>query len=192
MAKRAAVTTSQSATTVSKGQNNRQRIVAAALHLFTERGYAETSIGDVAEHAGLLKGNLSYYFKTKADLLAPVCDARQQELFDRLQKRLPIDATPTQALEAFIDVTEDAASEHLLRGGVGRDNAGFSTQFSRHVAENHALLHAHVVNGGTGKLDGLERIVETEFAAQIQHHVFGDHARAECPTPFHPYRGGHG
>ena len=53
-----------------KGADNRDRIVAAALDLFMERGYAETSIGDVAETAGLLKGNLSYYFKTKASSLA--------------------------------------------------------------------------------------------------------------------------
>ena len=116
MAKLSAFINQPSALPVSKGQNNRQRIVAAALHLFMERGYAETSIGDVAEHAGILKGNLSYYFKTKADLLAPVCDARQQELFERLQKCLPIDATPLQALEAFIQVTEDSASE-LARVG---------------------------------------------------------------------------
>ena len=45
-----------------------QTRVQTALQLFMERGYAETSIGDVAEQAGLLKGNLSYYFKTKAEL----------------------------------------------------------------------------------------------------------------------------
>lgn len=116
MAKLSALINQAPALSVSKGQNNRQRIVAAALHLFMERGYAETSIGDVAEHAGILKGNLSYYFKTKADLLAPVCEARQQELFGRLQKCLPVDATPLQALEAFIQVTEESAAE-LARVG---------------------------------------------------------------------------
>ncbi|NBW51198.1 MAG: TetR family transcriptional regulator, partial [Betaproteobacteria bacterium] len=35
------------AATASKGTANRQRIVDAALDLFMERGYAETSIGDI-------------------------------------------------------------------------------------------------------------------------------------------------
>lgn len=107
-----------SATSVAgtKGPANRQRIVEAALHLFMERGYAETSIGDVAEQAGLLKGNLSYYFKTKADMLEAVAEARMQELFGRLQVRLPENAAPQQALFAFVQVTEDSAAE-LARVG---------------------------------------------------------------------------
>lgn len=104
------------APTLPKGAANRQRIVDAALHLFMERGYAETSIGDVAEHAGLLKGNLSYYFKTKADMLESVSDARMHELFGRLQNRMPADATPLQALQAFVQVTQDSATE-LARVG---------------------------------------------------------------------------
>ncbi len=99
-----------------KGLANRQRIVAAALHLFMERGYAETSIGDVADHAGLLKGNLSYYFKTKGDMLAAVSDARMQELFERLQQCLPAKASASEALGAFVQVTEDSAFE-LARVG---------------------------------------------------------------------------
>lgn len=99
-----------------KGPANRQRIVDAALHLFTERGYAETSIGDVAEHAGLLKGNLSYYFKTKSSMIEAVTDARMRELFERLQQRLPDNATPEQALSAFVQVTQDSATD-LARVG---------------------------------------------------------------------------
>jgi TetR/AcrR family transcriptional regulator, transcriptional repressor for nem operon len=99
-----------------KGGANRQRIVDAALNLFMERGYAETSIGDVAEAAGLLKGNLSYYFKTKADMLEAVSAARQAELFARLQARLPAQPTPLQAIDAFIQVTQDSAEE-LARVG---------------------------------------------------------------------------
>jgi TetR/AcrR family transcriptional regulator, transcriptional repressor for nem operon len=99
-----------------KGGANRQRIVDAALNLFMERGYAETSIGDVAEAAGLLKGNLAYYFKTKADMLEAVSAARQAELFARLQARLPAQPTPLQAIDAFIQVTQDSAEE-LARVG---------------------------------------------------------------------------
>lgn len=99
-----------------KGPANRQRIVDAALHLFMERGYAETSIGDIAEQAGLLKGNLSYYFKTKSEMLEAVSGARMEELFGRLQQRLPENATPQQALSAFVQVTEDSAAE-LARVG---------------------------------------------------------------------------
>lgn len=99
-----------------KGVANRQKIVDAALNLFMERGYAETSIGDIADQAGLLKGNLSYYFKTKADMLQSVSDARMAELFGRLKALLPPDASARDSINAFIQVTQDSAHE-LARVG---------------------------------------------------------------------------
>jgi TetR/AcrR family transcriptional regulator, transcriptional repressor for nem operon len=62
----------------------RDRVVAAASRLFETRGFAATSIADVAEASGLLKGNLAYYFKTKQALLEAVVDARAKTLWDEL------------------------------------------------------------------------------------------------------------
>ncbi|HEY8877092.1 MAG TPA: TetR/AcrR family transcriptional regulator [Roseateles sp.] len=62
----------------------RDRVVAAASRLFATRGFAATSIADVAEASGLLKGNLAYYFKTKQRLLEAVVEARAKALWDEL------------------------------------------------------------------------------------------------------------
>ncbi|HWG63913.1 MAG TPA: TetR/AcrR family transcriptional regulator [Streptosporangiaceae bacterium] len=51
-----------------------QRVVAAAAKLFYEKGYSETSMQDVADEVGVLKGSLYYYIKTKEDLLVSVVD----------------------------------------------------------------------------------------------------------------------
>lgn len=47
-------------------------IVDAAAELFSERGYAATSIQDIADAVGLLKGSLYHYIHTKEDLLEAV------------------------------------------------------------------------------------------------------------------------
>jgi TetR/AcrR family transcriptional regulator, transcriptional repressor for nem operon len=62
----------------------RDRIIAAASQLFATRGFAATSIADIAEASGLLKGNLAYYFKTKQSLLEAVVDARARVLWEEL------------------------------------------------------------------------------------------------------------
>lgn len=49
-------------------------VVRAAAHLFYERGYEATSVQDVADAAGLLKGSLYYYIRTKEDLLYAVVE----------------------------------------------------------------------------------------------------------------------
>ena len=45
------------------------RLVEAATELFIERGYAATTLADVADHAGLAPRTLYLRFPTKADLL---------------------------------------------------------------------------------------------------------------------------
>jgi AcrR family transcriptional regulator len=47
----------------------RAQMVAAALQVISERGYADTRIADVAERAGISPALVIYYFKTKDQLL---------------------------------------------------------------------------------------------------------------------------
>lgn len=47
-------------------------IVDAAAQLFSEQGYAATSIQDIADSVGILKGSLYHYIHTKEDLLHAV------------------------------------------------------------------------------------------------------------------------
>jgi AcrR family transcriptional regulator len=47
-------------------------LLAAALELFTERGYAATRLDDVAKRAGVSKGTVYLYFSSKEDLFKAV------------------------------------------------------------------------------------------------------------------------
>lgn len=49
-----------------------QELLAAALDLFVERGYAATRLDDVAAHAGVSKGTLYLYFTNKEELFKAV------------------------------------------------------------------------------------------------------------------------
>jgi AcrR family transcriptional regulator len=46
-----------------------RRLVDSASELFVERGYAGTTLADVAEHADIAPRTLYLYFPTKAELL---------------------------------------------------------------------------------------------------------------------------
>ena len=49
-----------------------QELLAAALNLFVERGYAATRLDDVAQQAGVSKGTLYLYFENKEELFKAV------------------------------------------------------------------------------------------------------------------------
>jgi AcrR family transcriptional regulator len=51
-----------------------REILEAAMELFHERGYANTSVEDVASAVGILKGSLYHYIDSKEDLLYRVVE----------------------------------------------------------------------------------------------------------------------
>ncbi|MBI6923734.1 TetR family transcriptional regulator C-terminal domain-containing protein [Pseudomonas putida] len=53
-------------------RRNIEKILQAAERVFAEKGFAATSMGDIAEQAQLPRSNLHYYFKTKDDLFRGV------------------------------------------------------------------------------------------------------------------------
>lgn len=65
-------------TTLDRGNETRARILAAARRLFAERGYAATSLADIASAVGLTKTAVAYHFNPKgriaAELIAPAAD----------------------------------------------------------------------------------------------------------------------
>ncbi len=78
-----------------------QEITEAALEAFAEKGYAATRVDDVAKRAGVSKGLLYLYFKTKEDLFKAVIRSFVVPRID--------------ALAAIIDSSEMPA-EDFLRG----------------------------------------------------------------------------
>lgn len=63
----------------SRGEATRQRIVDAALELFTERGYTKTTMRAVAERAEVSLGNTYYYFASKEHLVQGYYERMQSE-----------------------------------------------------------------------------------------------------------------
>jgi AcrR family transcriptional regulator len=56
-------------TVTAKAEETRGRIVDAALRLFREKGFDETTMRDVAAEAGMATGAAYYYFRSKEELV---------------------------------------------------------------------------------------------------------------------------
>ena len=82
-------------------QDRPQEITDAALAAFAEKGYAATRVDDVAKRAGVSKGLLYLYFKTKEELFKAVVRSFVVPRID--------------ALTEVIDSSE-LSSEEFLRG----------------------------------------------------------------------------
>ena len=58
----------------------RERLVAAAEHVFVEMGYSAASMDGIARRAGMSKKTIYQVFETKHELFAAVIDSRRNEL----------------------------------------------------------------------------------------------------------------
>lgn len=58
---------------VSRVAENRERVIAAALKLFRERGFAGVSVADLMRDAGLTHGGFYNHFASKGELEAQAC-----------------------------------------------------------------------------------------------------------------------
>jgi len=78
-------------------QQNRDRILAAALDIFSRFGYRGSTVDQIATATGMSKANLLYYFQRKQDIYVAVLSATLQQWLDPLQMLNP-DGDPIEEL----------------------------------------------------------------------------------------------
>lgn len=79
-----------------RGRRTRDRIIAAALEVFGERGFHETNMLEIAQRAEVASGTVYQYFSDKSDLFAYLLT----ELRDRLHRETRMSADEQGRLQA--------------------------------------------------------------------------------------------
>ena len=95
--------------TAAHEQEVRERIVAAALRVFGDRGFHGATIADVVRESGLSVGAIYTYFKGKDDLFLATCDLASGLGLGELAARLPAGRTVAEKLAIAIGFYFDAA-----------------------------------------------------------------------------------
>ena len=98
-------------------ERSRRHILDAALRLFAAKGFADTSMADVARAAGVSKGLAYNYFGSKEEILEELLERRLAERLAEDERAAGAGA-PTERLAALIDaavrrVEAEPAAERL-------------------------------------------------------------------------------
>ncbi len=62
-----------------KGERTKQRILQAALEMFSEQGFTTTSVRDIAARAEITHVGLMHHFPSKDDMLVQILEYREQQ-----------------------------------------------------------------------------------------------------------------
>jgi len=83
----------------------REQLLRSALEVIVARGYADTRIADVAEHAGTSPALVIYYFKTREQLLTEALSYSEDAWYAAGTARLAAIGTATGRLTELIAMT---------------------------------------------------------------------------------------
>jgi AcrR family transcriptional regulator len=112
-----------------KSEATRNRILAAALSVFRERGFDAATMREIAAEAGMAVGAAYYYFDSKDALVMAFYVRAQQEMTSKLERIL----------------TESSTLEQRLRGLIGQKfeyfgpNRALMGALSAHIDPKHPL-----------------------------------------------------
>jgi len=82
----------------------RDQILTAAHGVFASRGFKDATVCDIAEAAGIAKGTLYLYFKSKEDIYWAALNRGLDELHALTRAAIEQAAGPREKLFAFVDV----------------------------------------------------------------------------------------
>ncbi|WP_162799404.1 TetR family transcriptional regulator [Nocardioides sp. 616] len=164
----------------------RERISEAALSLFEERGFDQTTIEDVVERAGVGRTTFFRHFRSKEEAVLP----HQAALLDQVTERLnrpepePLDVRVTEAarivLDHYLTEGELARSRYRLVSAVPAVRA-------REYAGQRAYQRAFRAAIHAGLSDVPDRDLEAELVGQAvvtaHNHVLRCWLRGESTDP---------
>ena len=130
-------------------EENEERILDAALEVFSTWGYRGATVDQIAVLAGMTKPNLLYYFRRKEDIYLAVLN-RTHEMWLEPLERLDAGGDPAGEITAYIDRKLE----------LSRDNPKASRLFAMEILQGAPLL------GET--LSGRLRTLVDEKAAVIR------------------------
>jgi len=119
-----------------RGPHTRQQILDASLRLFSERGFARTTVRDIARQAGLTDAAIYYHFDSKRELLEALVEERgflnSLQNLARLQADAPLQETLHWTARGAIAIMDDNRDflRLVIMEGLGGDEAALE-QYDR-------------------------------------------------------------
>jgi AcrR family transcriptional regulator len=96
-----------------KAQAREDDIYRAAARIFHRKGYAATSLQDIADEVGLLKGSLYYYIDSKEDLLFGITETIHRLAAAIAEETAVLDGGPADKLRFLVEQHVASFGENL-------------------------------------------------------------------------------
>jgi AcrR family transcriptional regulator len=161
-------------------QQSRRDILAAARRLFAERGYAATSINDIADEAGVAVQTIYARLGSKRGMLIALIDLIDEEAgVGELVGAVARAATPTEVLRAAVRLTRafqercgDIIGALFMAAGAEPELAEAVAEGRRRHREGARLTYERLAEVGGLREDVSAEHVQALFALSTSHEAW--------------------
>ena len=99
-------------------RKRRAEVLDAAARVFHAKGYEATSIQDIADEVGILKGSLYYYISSKEDVLFEMLQEVHVAALATVLAAVEADGNPVEKIHAFVETLARFNAENTIRMGI--------------------------------------------------------------------------
>lgn len=152
----------------SRAQLRYQRILAAALRVFSRRGYRDASVDDIAAGSGTSKGGVYFHFPNKEAIFLSLLDQTAARLLTKIETALAAHRDPiAKADAALLAVLRTFAKHRALARLFMVEALGAGREFHRRMAAIRnqfvAVIRHHL---DEAVRQGVIEPIDTEIAAR--------------------------
>jgi TetR/AcrR family transcriptional regulator, cholesterol catabolism regulator len=109
----------------------RVEILAIATELFAARGFATTTVRDIADAAGILSGSLYHHFDSKESMVDEILRRFLEGVLDRYRRAIAKGDDPVATLGALVHIAFDTLVTHRAEVTVMMNENTMLSQFPR-------------------------------------------------------------
>ena len=144
-----------------QAEATRERILAAAIELFGERGYAATGIEALCQRANVVRTAIYWHFGSKEGLLVPVIERVASEWIEEIQKSVYLEGDPLARLDRFVASLRDLV---VLRPNLVRLLLSVALERSDHDAATREALRAIFERARAAIVQGIDDSLGAPYA----------------------------
>lgn len=160
----------------------RSRLIDVALDLFAKHGYKETSLRDIAEHAGASHSSIQYHFGTKDALYKETLSRINTKGFEADHRMIPptTEMTPEQAIELLHQWVLQVASLKARMGASEHAALTFLEDGGKLGSPPNAEFYRKIIHPGHEAVKRLISAIRPDIADDRTLEVLSFNVIAQC------------
>jgi TetR/AcrR family fatty acid metabolism transcriptional regulator len=142
-----------------KDENKHQKILHAAIKVFSEKGFYNSRVSEIAKEADVADGTIYLYFKNKDDILISLFEEEFGKFVQNMQAELGKEKDPLQKIKRFAITHLSIVTKHPHLGEVMGVEVRQSTKFMKEYVNKPFIEYLNIIRSVVieGQEEGLLR-----------------------------------